>query len=136
MQYKPIDYAETDEHRMIQETIRRFVLDKLAPIAAEIDKEERFPLEGIKEAAGSGVEVRYALGAAMPGEDAKIDEAGAREAAVALAKRSDAAVVLVGYSFKLESEGFDRPSLDLPPGQDDLIRACKGSMHATIEPDE
>ena len=49
MNFKPVDYAETDEHRMIQDTIRRFVADKLAPIAAEIDQEERFPIEVIKE---------------------------------------------------------------------------------------
>lgn len=49
MNFKPIDYAETDEHRMIQETIRRFVADKLVPIAAEIDQEERFPREVFKE---------------------------------------------------------------------------------------
>jgi len=49
MNFKPVDYAETDEHRMIQQTVRSFVKDKLAPIAAEIDKEERFPIEVIKE---------------------------------------------------------------------------------------
>ncbi len=49
MKFKPIDYAETDEHRMIQETARRFLADKLVPIAAEIDREERFPLEVFKE---------------------------------------------------------------------------------------
>lgn len=49
MHFKPIDYAETDEHRMIQETVRRFVADKLAPIAAEIDRDERFPREVFKE---------------------------------------------------------------------------------------
>jgi butyryl-CoA dehydrogenase len=55
MNYKPVDYAETDEHRMIQATVRRFVADKLAPIAAEIDHEERFPLEVIKELGGLGL---------------------------------------------------------------------------------
>ena len=49
MSFKPIDYARTEEHRMIQETIRRFTADKLAPIAAEIDQQERFPLKVIKE---------------------------------------------------------------------------------------
>jgi len=45
MHFKPVDYAETDEHRMIQQTARRFLAEKLAPIAAEIDREERFPVE-------------------------------------------------------------------------------------------
>jgi beta-glucosidase len=90
------------------------------------------PLEGIREAAGSGVEVGYALGVAMEGEDAEVDNASAREEAVALAARSDVAVVVVGYSFKLESEGFDRASMDLPAGQDDLIRAVTAANESTV----
>jgi beta-glucosidase len=90
------------------------------------------PLEGIKEAAGAGMEVAYALGVAMEGEDAEVDAASAREEAVALAARSDAAVVLVGYSFKLESEGFDRPSMDLPAGQDELIRTVAAANGNTV----
>jgi acyl-CoA dehydrogenase len=49
MRFSPTDYAETEEHRMIQTTVRRFVSDKLTPIAAEIDRDERFPVEVIKE---------------------------------------------------------------------------------------
>jgi beta-glucosidase len=90
------------------------------------------PLDGIKEAAGAGVEVGYALGAAMEGEDVEVDVATARDEAVALAARSDAAVVLVGYSFRLESEGFDRASMDLPADQDDLIRAVAAANKRTV----
>ena len=74
------------------------------------------PLEGIKEAAGARVQVSYALGVAMEGEDAGVDARTARDEAVALAARSDAAVVVVGYSSKLESEGFDRASME-PAGR-------------------
>ncbi len=81
------------------------------------------PLAGIQEAAGAGVDVRYALGVPMVGEEAGVDAGKAREEAVALAARSDAAIVLVGYSSRLESEGFDRASMDLPAGQDELIEA-------------
>jgi beta-glucosidase len=90
------------------------------------------PLDGIKEAAGTGVEVRYALGAPMEGEEAGVDAASAHSDAVALAARSDVAVVVVGYSFRLESEGFDRPSMDLPRGQDDLIKAVAAANKRTI----
>ncbi len=48
MKFTPIDYAETEEHRMIQATARKFLADKLAPIAAELDEKEEFPLEVIK----------------------------------------------------------------------------------------
>jgi beta-glucosidase len=90
------------------------------------------PLAGIREAAGQGVEVRYALGVPMAGEEEAVDAAKAREEAVALAARSDAAVVLVGYSSKLESEGFDRASMDLPAGQDDLIQAVAAANKRTV----
>jgi beta-glucosidase len=90
------------------------------------------PLEGIKEAAGPKVAVGYALGVAMEGEEAPADPKAALDEAVALAGRSDAAVVVVGYSYKLESEGFDRKSMDLPAGQDDLIRAVAAANRKTV----
>ena len=37
----------TDDHRLLQETIRDFALNEVAPIADEIDEEERFPLETV-----------------------------------------------------------------------------------------
>jgi alkylation response protein AidB-like acyl-CoA dehydrogenase len=49
MKFKFIDYAVTDEHRMLQKTIRKFLADKLAPIAKEIDETEKIPLDIIKE---------------------------------------------------------------------------------------
>ncbi len=90
------------------------------------------PLAGLKEAAGSRVEVGYALGTAMPGEEAGVDATKSLAEAVALAARSDVAVVLVGYSSRLESEGFDRASLDLPAGQDDLIAAVAAANTRTV----
>jgi beta-glucosidase len=90
------------------------------------------PLAGIREAAGSGVDVRYALGVAMVGEEAPADAKQAREEAVALAARSDVAVVVVGYSPRLESEGFDRASMDLPAGQDELIAAVAAANRNTV----
>ncbi len=37
----------TDDQRLLQETIRDFALNEVAPIADEIDEEERFPLETV-----------------------------------------------------------------------------------------
>jgi beta-glucosidase len=90
------------------------------------------PLQGIEEAAGAGARVRYALGVAMEGEGEGIDAKAARDEALALAAQSDVAVVVVGYSFKLESEGFDRPSMDLPAGQDQLIAAVAAANPRTV----
>ena len=93
-------------------------------------------LEGIQEAAGAQVRVVSALGAAMPGDNASqaTPQAGLalRNQAVELARKSDAAIVVVGYSSKLESEGFDRPSMDLPAGQDELIAAVAAANKNTI----
>ena len=58
----------------------------------------------------------------MEGEDAS-QNARLREEAVALARNTDAAVIVVGYAATLESEGIDRKSMDLPLGQDELIQA-------------
>jgi beta-glucosidase len=90
------------------------------------------PLQGIEEAAGEKVKVEYALGVAMEGEEAEQDPSAAREQAVALAARSDVAVVVVGYSPGLESEGFDRASMDLPAGQDGLIQAVAAANPKTV----
>ena len=94
------------------------------------------PLDGIREAAGAQVRVGYALGVAMQGEDAaqETPEARAtlRAGAVELARKSEAAIVVVGYSTKLESEGFDRASMDLPDGQDELIQAVAAANPNTI----
>ena len=93
-------------------------------------------LDGIREAAGARVRVAYALGVAMPGEDASEvsppARAELRNQAAELARKSDAAIVVVGYSSKLESEGFDRPSMDLPAGQDELIEAVAAANPNTI----
>ncbi|MGP4014696.1 beta-glucosidase family protein [Saccharopolyspora sp. 5N708] len=42
--------------------------------------------------------------------------------AVAAARRADVAVVVVGTNDETESEGWDRPHLDLPGRQNDLVR--------------
>ncbi|ERK70681.1 beta-glucosidase H [Leifsonia aquatica] len=44
------------------------------------------------------------------------------ERAVALAAESETAIVVVGTTETLESEGFDRAGLSLPDGQDELVR--------------
>jgi len=58
------------------------------------------------------------------------DELIARAAAEAAA--SEVAVVVVGTNSKVESEGYDRTSLDLPGRQDDLVRAVAATGTPTI----
>ena len=54
------------------------------------------------------------------------------EDAASLAARSDVAIVVVGTSNEVESEGFDRSSLSLPGAQDDLVRAVAAANPRTI----
>jgi beta-glucosidase len=94
------------------------------------------PLEGIRRRAGAHVQVQYALGTSMEGEDASKDTPAAREQlrmdATALAAKSDVAIMIVGYAPSLESEGFDRRTLALPAGQDELIEAVAKANPKTI----
>jgi len=51
---------------------------------------------------------------------------------VALAEKSDVVVVVVGLNSDWESEGFDRPTLDLPGKQNDLIAAVASANSKTV----
>lgn len=52
--------------------------------------------------------------------------------AVAAAAKADVAIVCVGESNELESEGIDREDAGLPPGQDELIEAVARANPNTI----
>jgi beta-glucosidase len=95
------------------------------------------PLQGIQDRAGQRLQVTYALGATMEGADPTKDTPTTpghlRDEAVDAAAKADAAIVVVGRSPKLESEGFDIKSLDLPSGQDGLIAAvAKVNKHTIV----
>jgi beta-glucosidase len=94
------------------------------------------PLEAIRERAGNSIEVKYAQGAGMEGEDPANDIAEAHgkllKEATETARDADVAVVVVGRYSGLESEGFDVKTMDLPAGQDDLIEAVEKANPRTI----
>lgn len=52
--------------------------------------------------------------------------------AVEAARNAELAIVVVGMDSTWESEGFDRKNIDLPTGQDDLIRAVAAANPNTI----
>jgi beta-glucosidase len=54
------------------------------------------------------------------------------EHAVARARDADAAVVVVGTTEEIESEGFDRASLALPGRQDELVRRVAAANPRTV----
>ncbi len=95
------------------------------------------PLKGIQDRAGQRIQISYALGATMEGEDDGKNRPEAREQlrneAVKAAAKAEAAIIVVGRSAKLESEDFDIKSLDLPAGQDELIAAiAKVNKHTVV----
>jgi beta-glucosidase len=60
------------------------------------------------------------------------DPEGLIAEAVEAASAADVAIVVVGTNAQVESEGFDRDSLDLPGRQDDLVRAVVAANPNTI----
>ena len=98
------------------------------------------PLEGIQKRAGEGVEVLYAPGyknfpgrrwgpapaVANPLEAAAIDEPADKKLlaeAVKLAKEADVVIFFGGTNKSIETEGSDRTNIDLPTGQNEVVKA-------------
>ncbi|MCI2416106.1 glycoside hydrolase family 3 C-terminal domain-containing protein [Saccharopolyspora sp. K220] len=60
------------------------------------------------------------------------DDASQLAAALAVARESDVAVVVVGTNDEVESEGRDRTSLDLPGAQNELVRRVAAVNPRTV----
>ena len=73
--------------------------------------------------------VSYGLGIGLTFADGK-DKRQAR--AVELAKRCDVALVFAGYPEAFETEGTDRPSMDLMGKQNELIAAVAAANPRTV----
>ncbi len=85
-------------------------------------------LDGIRKAAGPGVSVQFAQG--CPRFDAGNPQL--LSDAVALASKSDVAVVVVGMDNTYEGENIDPPNISLPGDQDALIAAIAAANPHTI----
>src|SRR5258708_5697449 len=51
----PVNYDLTDEQDLVRQTVRDFALSRVAPVAEELDREERFPYEIVGELAELGL---------------------------------------------------------------------------------
>ena len=60
------------------------------------------------------------------------DDDAELERAVELAREADVAIVVVGTTAEVESEGFDRTTLALPGRQDELVRRVNEAQPRTI----
>jgi len=75
---------------------------------------------------------RSALSLALGLQPPALAPAAELEAAVRLAADADAAVVVVGTTDAIESEGFDRTTLALPGDQDELVRRVAAANPRTV----
>jgi alkylation response protein AidB-like acyl-CoA dehydrogenase len=50
-----VDFDLTPEHELVRSTVREFAEQRVAPVAAELDREHRFPYELVEELAGLGL---------------------------------------------------------------------------------
>jgi alkylation response protein AidB-like acyl-CoA dehydrogenase len=50
-----VNFDLSDEHELIRQTVRDFAVDRVAPVAEELDREHRFPYELVAELAGLGL---------------------------------------------------------------------------------
>jgi short-chain 2-methylacyl-CoA dehydrogenase len=50
-----VDLDLTPEHELIRDTVRSFARERVAPVAEELDRERRFPVELVREMAGLGL---------------------------------------------------------------------------------
>ncbi|AUX46675.1 beta-glucosidase [Sorangium cellulosum] len=74
------------------------------------------------------IAVAFSLGVEVPA----LPEEEELARAVELARSSDVAIVVVGTTERIESEGFDRSTLALPGGQDKLVRAVAAVNPRTV----
>lgn len=99
-----------------------------ATVAVEAGRETAVRVELTRATGGLSGALSATLGIAPEHTDP--DELIARAAAEAAA--SDVAIVVVGTNAKVESEGYDRTSLDLPGHQDELVRAVAATGTPTV----
>ncbi len=100
-----------------------------ATVAVEAGRETAVRVEFTRAAGGA---LSGALSATLGIAPERTDPAELIARAVAEAAASDVAIVVVGTNAKVESEGYDRSSLDLPGHQDELVRAVAATGTPTV----
>jgi beta-glucosidase len=99
-----------------------------AELAAEVDLAAGRPTPVVVEyySDGAGTLNGFRIGCAVPGPSDLVQRAEE------LAAASDAVVLVVGTTHEWESEGFDRDTLQLPAGQEDLIARIEARNPRTV----
>ena len=100
-----------------------------ATVPVEAGRETAVRVEFTRVAAGA---LSGALSATLGIAPERTDPDALIARAVAEAAASEVAIVVVGTNAKVESEGYDRTSLDLPGRQEELVRAVAATGTPTI----
>jgi len=87
---------------------------------------------GVDLTARRRIAAQTGLAVALTADPPRRSEADELTAAVELARTSDVAIVVVGTTDEIESEGFDRSTLDLPGRQDELVTAVAAVNPRTV----
>ena len=98
------------------------------------------PLEGLKNQAGKNIKINYSQGYKI--ERGATANAAMIAAAVEAAKKSDVAIIVGGwthgYNYDVwsdnayDAEDYDKPNMNMPFGQDELIKAVQKANPKTI----
>ncbi|MFE3757881.1 beta-glucosidase [Nocardia tengchongensis] len=125
-----------DGEQVLDETV---VPDGADPVEMLLNPPQRFVTRTLAAGEEVDVLVRMAPGGGFPamgitcavGRPRRSDDEEFA-AAVELARTSDVAVVVVGTTEQIESEGFDRTTLRLPGRQDELVAAVAAANPRTV----
>lgn len=102
------------------------------------------PLQGLKNRAGTGVEIDYDKGCgiaprsnrrnneANSASESASDETASIKAAAEAARQAEVAIVFAGTTEAIETEGRDRTNLALPGRQEELIEAVVAANPNTV----
>src|SRR6185437_11337794 len=52
---RSVNFDLEPEHELIRDTVRRFAVERVAPVAEELDRDKRFPYELVRELAELGL---------------------------------------------------------------------------------
>lgn len=96
---------------------------------ASVEAEAGVPVELV---ARRRIRIESGLAVALTADPPRRDPDDEMAAAVDLAKAADVAIVVVGTTDEIESEGFDRASLALPGRQDELVAAVAAVNPRTV----
>ncbi|MGW4354911.1 beta-glucosidase [Nocardia sp. NPDC004582] len=125
-----------DGEQVLAETV---LPDGADPVEMLLNPPQRFVTRTLAEGEETEILVRMTPGGGLPamgitcavGRPRRSDD-DEFAAAVDLARTSDVAVVVVGTTERIESEGFDRTTLRLPGRQDELVAAVAAANPRTV----